>query len=386
MDLRLSEEQQAFRETVRDWVGRNYPTSRANEVEASDTVFPEELWNDMATAGFHGLGVDEDYGGQGGDVVTQVILARELARTLGGLAAVWGTSAFAGVKTISSQGSEEHKKRFLPGLASGELKFSMSVTEPGGGTDLLGAMKTRARRADGGWTIKGQKIWTTGALAADYLVVLASTSSGEADKKSVTSFIVPADSPGITIRKIDKLGMRAMASCEVFYDEVFVPDDLVLGEPHRGWYQLLPSLNNERILVGGFCMGIMDGILEEAVTYLKDRHAFGRPIGEFQALQHFVADIATWRKQSELLTMHAAWLQSEGLPCGVEATMTKLASSEYANQAADLGIQMLGGMGYAMETNMQRFWRDSRVYRIAPVSSEMARNIIAETEGLPRSF
>jgi len=385
VDFELSEEQREFRDFAKGWVDSLYPKNKANQLEGEDIVFPEGLWKDMADAGFHGIGIDEEYGGQGGDAMTQVILARELARNLAGLAAVWGTSSFAGGKTISSQGNEEQKQRFLPGIAAGELKFSISITEPAGGTDVIGAMRTNARRVDGGWRINGQKIWTTGGLAADYLVVMART--GETNSsKTMTSFIVDAKSEGVTIRKIPKLGMRSMASCEVFYDDVFVPDDLVLGEPGQGWYQLLPSLNNERIQVGGFCLGFLDGILEDALAYLDERTAFGHKIGEFQALQHYVADIATARVQTELLTYKAAWLQSNDLPCGLEATMAKMVASEHTSRAADLGIQMLGGMGYSMETNMQRYWRDSRIYRIAPVTTEMAKNIIAQQLGLPRSF
>lgn len=385
MDFDLSEEQRDFRDFARDWVNRLYPKSVANKLEAEEIDFPEALWNDMADAGFHGIGIAEEYGGQGGDAMTQVILARELGRNLAGLAAVWGTSSFAGGKTISSQGNKEQKERFLPALAAGDLKFSISITEPNGGTDVIGAMNTSAKKVDGGWRLKGQKIWTTGALAADFMVVMARTGETN-DTKSMTSFIVDARSEGVTIRKIPKLGMRSMASCEVFYDDVFVPDEMVLGEPGQGWYQLLPSLNNERIQVGGFCLGFLDGIIEDALLYLDQRTAFGHKIGEFQALQHYMAEIATSRATTELLTYKAAWLQSNDRPCGLEATMAKMVASEATSRAADLGIQMLGGMGYAMETDMQRYWRDSRIYRIAPVTTEMARNIIAQQLGLPRSF
>jgi alkylation response protein AidB-like acyl-CoA dehydrogenase len=180
--------------------------------------------------------------------------------------------------------------------------------------------------------------------------------------------------------------MKSVGSCEVFLDEVFVPDHYVVGEPGRGWYQMLETLNNERIMVAALCTGIIDGVLEDAVDYLKERRAFGKPIGEMQILQHYIADIAMWQKQAELITYSTASLQEQGKPCGVEATMAKVIASEYAGRAADLGLQMLGGMGYALETNMQRYWRDSRLYRIGPITNEMARNVIAESYGLGRSF
>jgi len=159
-----------------------------------------------------------------------------------------------------------------------------------------------------------------------------------------------------------------------------------MGTPDKAWYTLLPTLNNERIMVGSFCLGVMDGVLEDAIDYMKERKAFGKPIGQFQALQHYVADIATWRTTTELLVNYAAWKMTTGQDCGLESNMVKLVASENANKAADLGIQILGGMGYSAETDMQRYWRDSRLWRIGPITNEMVRNGIAESLGLPRSF
>jgi butyryl-CoA dehydrogenase len=177
-----------------------------------------------------------------------------------------------------------------------------------------------------------------------------------------------------------------MGSCQVHIENVFVPDELVLGEPGRAWYTLLPTLNNERIMVGAQCLGAIDGVLEDAVEYVKQRKAFGDIIGRFQILQHYIADIATMRQQAELMLYYTAWLQSTGQECGIQANMLKMVASEYAVKSADLGIQILGGMGYSAETDMQRYWRDHRILRMTPISNEMVRNTIAESFGLPRSF
>ena len=185
---------------------------------------------------------------------------------------------------------------------------------------------------------------------------------------------------------LPKLGMRAMGSCSVTYDDVFVPDADVLGEPGKAWYMMLPTLNNERIMVGAQCLGAIDGVLEDALDYMKTRKAFGGIIGRFQILQHYIADIATWQKTTELLLYYVASLQAEGKPCGTEANMLKMVATENAVKAADLGIQILGGMGYSAETDMQRYWRDHRILRMTPISNEMVRNSIAESLGLPRSF
>jgi alkylation response protein AidB-like acyl-CoA dehydrogenase len=202
----------------------------------------------------------------------------------------------------------------------------------------------------------------------------------------VSLFWIPTNSPGVKMTPLPKLGMRSMGSCTVHLENVFVPDELVLGEPGKAWYMLLPTLNNERIMVAAFCLGVLDGVLEDALDYVKQRKAFGKFIGEFQALQHYIADIAMWRQQVELMLLHCAWLQSNGRNAHIESSMLKVTASEYANRAADLGIQILGGMGYSSETDMQRYWRDSRLWRIGPITNEMARNVIAEGLGLPRSF
>lgn len=387
MDFDLSEEHRAFRDTVERWTRAEVPKSWARDLERREHEYPFALWDKFTQAGFHGIGIDEAYGGQGGDVMSQMLLGRTLARPLGGLAWIWGLTSFAGSKSIGVYGSEAQKQRFLPEIAAGKLRAAIGFTEPGGGTDVLGALATTAQKGDGGWIINGSKIWCTSAHVADYILVLARTDKNVTRQHhGVTLFFIPAKQTGITITPLEKLGMRSIGSCEVHFKDVFVPDDLVLGEPGRAWYMLLPTLNNERIMVGAFCLGVIDGVLEDAMEYLKQRKAFGRTIGSFQSLQHYVADIASWRQSIELLLYYTAWLQSQGRDCATESSMLKVMASDYAVQAADHGIQIMGGMGYSAETDMQRYWRDARLWKIGPISNEMARNGIAERMGLPRSF
>ncbi|OZD87638.1 acyl-CoA dehydrogenase [Rhodococcus sp. 05-2256-B2] len=386
MDFSLTDEQEQFRKSLRAWIDSELDKNTAREWEGREFEYPFELWDKMSKQGLHGIGLPEEYGGQGGDVMTQMIVARELARTLGGLTWIWGVSSFC-AKSVALYAQEEVKQELLPKLADGEIRMSIALTEPSGGTDVLGSMKTVAKKVEGGWRITGQKIWSTAAHVADYLMLVAK-SDPNADKASrgMTIFLVPGNAEGITTRQIPKVGMKSVGSCEVWLDDVFVEDRLVVGEVNKGWYQMLETLNNERIMVGALCTGVLDGVFEDALAYLKEREAFGKPIGQFQSLQHFVADMAMWQKQAELMTNYAAWRQEQGLPCGTESTMAKVVASELAGKAADLGMQILGGMGYALETDMQRYWRDVRLYRIGPITSEMARNQIAESYGLPRSF
>lgn len=386
MDFAFTSDQQDFRDHMRNWVDNKLPKNVAREWEAKEFEYPTELWDLMSDQGLHAIGLPEEYGGAGGDVVTQMIIARELSRSLGGLTWIWGISSFC-AKSVALYAQEEVKKDLVPKLAAGKIRMAIAVTEPSGGTDVLGSMKTTAVKVDGGWKISGQKIWSTAAHVSDYLLLLARTDpDAEKPSKGVSIFLVPNPSKGVEIRQIPKVGMKSVGSCEIFLDEVFVEDKYVVGEVNRGWYQMLDTLNNERIMVAALCTGVIDGVLEDALEYMQQREAFGQPISQFQALQHFIADIAMWQKQSELMTNYAAWLQQTGQPCGTESTMAKVIASEHAGRAADLGIQILGGMGYALETNMQRYWRDVRLYRIGPITSEMARNVIAESYGLPRSF
>ncbi|MFA7555599.1 MAG: acyl-CoA dehydrogenase family protein [Spongiibacteraceae bacterium] len=387
MDFELSEEQKSFRDVIRRWVNAEAPKDWMRELEADEENYPLALWDKIAEQGFFGIGIPEEYGGLGGDVVMQMIFAREFARTAGGLLWVWGLTSFGGAKTIGAVGSEEQKQRWLLPMAEGRLRVALSMTEPDGGTDVLGAMKTVAKKVDGGWNLNGAKMWTTGAKVADRLLVLARTDKNvEKKHHGLTMFFVDAKTPGITATLLPKLGMRAMGSCSVTYEDVFVPDEDVLGEPGKAWYAMLPTLNNERIMVGAQCLGAIDGVLEDAVQYMKERKAFGQIIGKFQILQHYVADIATWQQTTELLLYYVATLQAQGKDCGVQANMLKMVATENAVKAADLGIQIMGGMGYSAETDMQRYWRDHRILRMTPISNEMVRNSIAESLGLPRSY
>ena len=387
VDFQLDEETLLFRDSVRRWVDAECPKAWCRELEQQADHYPQLLWDKLAAAGFTGIGVAEEFGGLGGNIITQAVFTRELARNAAGLGWIWGVTAFSGVNAILVHGTQAQQREFLPLMAAGKLRTAMSFTEAGGGTDLLGGMKTSAQKTAGGWILNGEKIWSTTADTADYLLLMA-RSNREVQRRSdgVSVFFVPRKSPGIRATPSPKLGMRALSSCVVSLDNVFVADALLLGEADKAWKETTRTLNGERIMNAAMCLGMIDGVLEDALAHLQQRRAFGKLIGEFQALQHYVADIAMWQIQSELMVMYTAWREARGLPCGQEAAMCKTIVSEYACRAADLGISILGGMGYSAETDMQRYWRDARLLRIGPVSNEMARNMIAEGLGLPRSF
>ena len=249
MDFSLTDEQEMFRQMVHDWVEKEAPKNLARDWEAREFEYPTELWDKMSEAGFHAIGLPEEVGGQGGGTIIQMILARELARSLAGLTWIWGISSFC-AKSVDKFASDDLRHELLPQLASGDIRMAIAVTEPSGGTDLLGAMKTTATKVDGGYRITGSKIWSTAAHVSQYLLLIARSDQNVPKKaQGITIFLVPNPSEGLSIRQIPKVGMKSVGSCEVFLDEVFVPDHFVVGEPGRGWYQMLETLNNERIMV-----------------------------------------------------------------------------------------------------------------------------------------
>ncbi len=384
LDFEFSEEQQLFRATVRDFVDRELSKAYCSEVEAQ-TEFPFAMWEKLVGAGFTGVGVAEEHGGQGGGIVEQVILDEELSRSMAGLYWMLGIALFD-CKAVAAFGTEDQKARFLAPTAAGDMRWAISLTEPDGGTDVFGAMKTRAKRVDGGWSVTGTKIWSTMAHVADRLFLVARSGEGKRAHEGVTVFLCDARAAGITATPIPKLGMRALGSCEVVFDDVFIPDEDTLGEVDKGWMVLAETLNSERIMNGANCSGALAGVLELMVDYVQERSAFGKPIGQMQAVQHMIADTYAGLETSRLHTYRAAWLQSQGRPCGVESTMAKLIASEQCFAGADRGMQVMGGYGYATEYDMQRYWRDMRLYRVAPINNEMGRNFLAESLGLPRSF
>ena len=341
MDFELSDELRVFREQVRKWVDKEAPKDYARELERKEHEYPFELWDKFTEAGYHGLSVARGIRRRGrrrhdpdGPRARAVPLARRPELGVG------AHVASPASKSIGLYGNDEQKERFLPAIAEGKLRFSIGFTEPGGGTDVLGAMKTKAEKVDGGWKINGTKIWCSSAHVADYILLLARTDDDVAKRhQGVTLFLVPGEGRGrADPRAAASSACARSAPARSTLRDVFVPDDLVLGEPGQAWYMLLPTLNNERMMVGAFCCGILDGVLEDALDYVKQRSAFGKAIGEFQTIQHYIAEIAMMRDQAELMVYRAANLLNEGKPCHLEASMAKVVASEYAVKAADLGI------------------------------------------------
>jgi acyl-CoA dehydrogenase len=390
MDFGFTDEQKMWRETLRKFVDKNIKGEYARDLDEDPNkmFIDDDMWNKIKDLGIFAAAVPEEYGGFGGTIMDDVIVNEEFARGSAAVAMSFGATTGFGARAILFSGSEEQKKYFLPKIANAEIKFAMAVTEPAGGTDILGALTTFAKQDGDNFLVNGQKVFITNAHKADYLLTLVKTDKEAVKKtKSLSLFLIPVkDNPGIKIVPIKKFTIKGASACEIFFDNAAVPAANMLGELNGGWYELLKTLNHERIIVAALTNGIGTAALEDMVEYAKERKAFGKPIGQYQAIQHKVADTVMDLEFAKLITYKAASLLEAGQPCYIEAAMAKLVSSEMAFKAGTRGLDILAGYGCTTDYDMQRYFRDSRQCTFSPISNEMVRNVIAEQYGLPRSY
>jgi acyl-CoA dehydrogenase len=352
--------------------------------------FPWAFYNAFAEQGWMGVVVPEEYGGAGMGIMHAAVLLGTVGHSAGvqNAASALHLSIF-GMGPVIHHGSEELKQRYLPPTATGELHVSFGVTEDDAGTDTS-RIRTFARRDGEGWIINGKKIWNSKAQQASKCLLLARTTPREECAKplqGMTLFLADLDPNHVEIRPIDKCGRNAVNSNELFINDLPVENADVVGEVGNGFRCLLDGLNPERIVLAAESVGIGRQALDKAVHYAREREVFGRPIGMNQAIAHPLADSYSELEAAELLWQKAAWAFDHGHEVGALANMAKLRASEASFRACDRAVQTFGGMGYAKECNVERYWRESRMSRIAPISNEMILNFVAEhVLRLPRSY
>jgi len=381
MDFAFTEEQEMLRDTVRRFAEQEIPPEKAREIDERDE-FPHELLHKLCDLGFMGINVPEEYGGQGGNVIDEMIFCEELAKRLPVLVWAAGSIILYGNHIIGANGNEEQKREYLPKLVNGELKFAYALTEPNAGSDAAN-IRTKAVLRDGQYVITGSKIFITGAGIADIIVTNCRT--GESGTKGITVFLVDAKTEGYSARPIKMVGYRGSNTCEVHYDDVKVPPEKILGGEgflNKGWSQMMRLLNKERLVLASCALGIGQAAFEYALDYAKEREQFGQPIGHFQSIQHMLADMATELEAARRLAFYAAWKEINGMDCVKETSMAKYYCSEVAKSAALQGVQILGGYGYTMEYDAQRFLRDVLVLSIGGGTSQIQKNIIGKQLGL----
>lgn len=353
-------------------------------------LFPWDFYAAMAEAGWLGIAIPEAYGGAGQGIAEAAILLEEVAASG---AAMNGASALHmsifGMHPIVRFGSEAMRRRFLPRVASGDLHVAFGVTEPDAGSETT-QIATFAHKIDGGYRVRGRKVWTSKALESERVLLLVRTTPIEACARrsdGLSLLFAELKRPQVTIRPIPKAGRNAVASCEVAYDDLFVADEDLVGEAGAGFRYLLSGLNAERILVAAEALGIGRAALRRAADYARERVVFGRPIGRNQAVAFPLAEAKIRLDAAELMIRKAAARLDQGLDCGSEANMAKWLAADAGYQAADAAVQTHGGFGYAREYHVERYWREARIMRLAPISQEMVLNFISEHDlSLPRAY
>jgi acyl-CoA dehydrogenase len=388
VDFSTDAEHAAIREAIRAICAR-FPDDYWAEADATHT-FPWAFYEAMAAGGWIGIAIPANYGGGGAGITAASIILEEVAASgacMNGASAIH-LSIF-GMQPVVRHGSDELKQRYLPRVASGELHVAFGVTEPDAGLDTT-AIRTRAARDGDGYRITGRKVWTSKALESDRVLLLTRTTPAEECARrtdGLTLFLASLRDPAVDIRPIPKVGRNAIASCEVTYDELYVDAADRVGDEGKGFGYLLDGLNAERVLIAAEALGVGKAALRRAVDYAKRRVVFGRPIGANQGISFPLADAHARLSAAELTIRQAAWRIDNNVPCGEQANLAKFLAADAGYAAADAAVQTHGGYGYASEFHVERYWREARLMRIAPIPQEMVLNYLAEhVLGLPRSY
>lgn len=374
------------RRRVREVIDQHVTAERLADFDEREE-YDLELYRALGEAGL--LRLEAEVDGCGPSHLAQITVLEELGATATSMA-VSLVLHFMFVEQLHSYGNADQRQRHLAPVLAGQQRMSFALSEPGGGTDVARAMSTSAERHGDTYVIKGRKKWIGGASTADYLLVLARTSSEpNSSIDGITVFIVPRSTPGITTKSIDTLGIRALEQADILFDNVQVPATAVLGEVGRGFRQVLATLNGERLNGAAVALGIARGALSHGVAYASQREAFGHKVGSFQGLQHQLVDAAVKIESARHLLHHAAEA-SDQQGKGANETLSaiaKLAASDAATTTTDVGMRVMGGWGFLRQLPMQRFFRDARLYTFAPLTDEMTRNYVGQKFlGLPRSY
>lgn len=371
-----TEEQSLIRDTARNFArDRLTPFAEKWDREAR---FPAEAVAEMAELGFLGMLLPEELGGCATGHVAYAMALEEVAAGCGALSTVMSVHNSVACMPIYKFGTEEQKARFLPKMASGEWLGGFCLTEPHAGSDAS-ALKVRAVKDGDHYILNGTKQFVTSGKSAQVLIVFAVTDPA-AGKKGITGFIVPTDTPGFSVARVEeKMGQHASDTCQVVFEDMRIPADLRLGAEGQGYKVALSNLEGGRIGIASQCVGMARAALEVATAYAKERVTFGQPLIEHQAIGQKLADMATQVAAARLMVHHAAELRDAGLPCLTEASMAKLFASEMAEKVASAAIQVLGGYGYLKDFPVERIYRDVRVCQIYEGASEIQRMLIARS-------
>jgi len=383
LDYRLDEEHEELRKTVEEFARDVVAPVIGDLYERGE--FPYDIVARMGQMGLFGLPVPEEYGGMGGDYFAVGLALEELGRVDSSVAITLEAGVCLGLMPIYRYGTPAQREEWLPRLCSGQLLGAFGLTEPGGGTDVPGAMRTRARLDDGHWVIDGTKAFITnsGTSITGVVAVAAVTGTREGGKPEISTILVPSGTPGFTVApKYSKVGWSSSDTHELAFDGCRVPEANLLGTRGRGYAQFLATLDEGRVAIAALSTGLAQGCVDESVRYVRDRNAFGGPIGRFQALQFKIADMEARAHTARLAWYHAAARMHAGQPFKKEAAIAKLVSSNAAMDNARDATQIFGGAGFMNESPVGRFYRDAKILEIGEGTSEVQRMLIARELGL----
>lgn len=363
-----------LRAATEQFCQKEIPESLAAKTDKENS-FPNELWSKFGQAGLLGVTAPEQYGGLGLGYAHHCVVLEEISRASGSIGLSYAAHSQLCINQLTLHGTDAQKEKYLPGLIEGEKIGALAMSEPNAGSDVV-SMKTVAEKVDGGYQINGTKMWITNGPDADYLVVYAKTDPG-LGSKGITAFIIEKTFEGFKCeKKLDKLGMRGSNTGELVFDNVFVPEENILGDVNRGVYVLMKGLDYERLVLAAGPIGLMRRALDEAFPYAFTRKQFGTDIGEFQLMQGKLSDMYTKYAASKAFLYSAAQAADNGYADTKNCAGAILYAAERATEVALDAIQVLGGMGYVTETVPQRLLRDAKLYEIGAGTSEIRRMVI----------
>lgn len=379
MDFKFSEEQELFRKTVSKFANKEV-APLVDELEQREE-FPAGILKRMGELRFLGIPYPEKYGGSGGDVVTLCIFLEEIACVSATVATATAVQINGVAAPVFLFGTEDQKEKFLVPSIKGEKIGAIAMTEPEAGSDSS-SIRTSAKKVADGYVIDGTKIFCTNAGIADLLFVTAVTDRKKG-VKGISIFVIERGTPGLIVGKtIKKLGLHGVGTYEVAFEECRLGSDTVLGEEDKGFYNLMKSVERNRIGVAAIAVGLARAAFDHALRHAKERIQFGKPIGAFQGIQFMLADMAMEIEMATLMTYKAAWMDDQGMRCNKEASIAKLNASQMVNRVAYNALQVFGGYGYMTEYPLERYFRDARAFEIFEGTSEIQRVIISRELGL----
>ena len=381
MDYSFTKSQQELREKTAAFVAKEIPREVAREVDRTGE-FPHDLMKKLGEQGFWKINIPQKYGGDDGTILDLMIFFEEISKGLPVLSWTAGDVLLYGNNILKVNGNEAQREKYLPRLAKGELMFCFALTEPDAGSDAANIQLSAVQDGDD-YVLNGSKMFISGASVSHIAVTNTRTSPDR--YRGVTSFLVDTSSPGYSATPIKKLGYKGSDTCEVYYKDVRVSQDDILGGPeclNQGWHQMMRLLNGERLVLSACAIGIMQTVIKECVTYLQARKKRTGAAIRYQDTEHKIAEMATSMEAARQLAYYSAWMMMKGMECVKETSMSKYLCADTGKKIALMGMEIMGADGYAMESSVQQFFRDIPILSIGGGTSQIQKNVIAKTLGL----